>query len=136
MIAGTDAHAKNYSVLLQGNSARLAPLYDLGSGLLLGVHVHKLKLAMKVGGEYAPHKISRTNFERLATDFRLDPIQLIDRLFLLATQVPEALSEAANQPDIAALNSSTPALLTDAVAEWCRTCVRTLQSRRVPAGDP
>jgi serine/threonine-protein kinase HipA len=129
MIAGTDAHAKNYSVLLQGNSARLAPLYDLGSGLLLGVHVRKLKLAMKVGGEYSPHKISRSNFERLSASFRLDPTQLIDSLLVLASQIPEALSEAARSPEIAALKSPTPRLLTEAVADWCRACARTLHSR-------
>ena len=50
IIAGPDAHAKNYSVLLDGNRARLAPLYDLASILPYGDHVPKVKLAMKVGG--------------------------------------------------------------------------------------
>ncbi|MCP3937217.1 MAG: type II toxin-antitoxin system HipA family toxin, partial [Actinomycetia bacterium] len=31
LIAGTDAHAKNYSLLLAGNQIRLAPLYDIAS---------------------------------------------------------------------------------------------------------
>lgn len=35
---GTDAHAKNYSLLLEGDHARLAPLYDLGSHDDLGSH--------------------------------------------------------------------------------------------------
>ncbi|HEY0691385.1 MAG TPA: HipA domain-containing protein [Kribbella sp.] len=33
VIAGTDAHAKNYSLLLLGNQVRLAPFYDVASAL-------------------------------------------------------------------------------------------------------
>ena len=33
LIGGTDAHAKNYSVLLAGDQVRLAPLYDIASAL-------------------------------------------------------------------------------------------------------
>lgn len=32
-IAGTDAHAKNYSLVLRGSRARLAPFYDVASAL-------------------------------------------------------------------------------------------------------
>jgi serine/threonine-protein kinase HipA len=31
LICGTDAHAKNYSLLLAGRQVRLAPLYDVAS---------------------------------------------------------------------------------------------------------
>jgi len=51
LIAGTDAHAKNYSVLIapQGR-VRLAPLYDIASVLPYPrFDLHKVKLAMKVG---------------------------------------------------------------------------------------
>ena len=33
IIGGTDAHAKNYSLLLSGSDVRLAPLYDIASAL-------------------------------------------------------------------------------------------------------
>jgi serine/threonine-protein kinase HipA len=33
LIAGTDAHAKNYSMLLTPGQIRLAPLYDVASAL-------------------------------------------------------------------------------------------------------
>jgi HipA-like C-terminal domain len=36
LIAGTDAHAKNYSLLLSRGEARLAPLYDIASALPYG----------------------------------------------------------------------------------------------------
>lgn len=51
LIAGTDAHAKNYSPLLAGNQVRLVPLYDVASALPYGAHENKLRLAMKVGDD-------------------------------------------------------------------------------------
>ena len=54
LIAGTDAHAKNYSLLLGDPPiVRLAPLYDVASILPYDeFDLHKVKLAMKVGGKY------------------------------------------------------------------------------------
>jgi hypothetical protein len=51
LIAGIDAHAKNYSQLLGKNGViRLAPLYDLASILPYpNMNLSKVKLAMKVG---------------------------------------------------------------------------------------
>jgi len=43
LIAGTDAHAKNYSLLLAGNDVRLAPLYDVASALPYGMHERTLR---------------------------------------------------------------------------------------------
>ena len=53
LIAGTDAHAKNFSLLLGARRVRLAPLYDVASILPYDeFDMHKVKLAMKIGGEY------------------------------------------------------------------------------------
>ena len=53
LIAGTDAHAKNYSLLLAGAQVRLAPLYDVASALPYpDLHVRRLRFAMKIGGDY------------------------------------------------------------------------------------
>ena len=54
IIAGTDAHAKNYSLLLAaGGQVRLAPLYDLASALPYDqLDLRRLRLAMKMGGTY------------------------------------------------------------------------------------
>lgn len=51
-MGGTDAHAKNYSLLLAGDEVRLAPTYDVASALPHGMHERKLKFAMKIGGYY------------------------------------------------------------------------------------
>lgn len=56
---GTDAHAKNYSLLLRRERAELAPLYDLGSFAPYVVSGSaRPKLAMAIGGEYEVSRIS------------------------------------------------------------------------------
>ncbi len=54
MIGGTDAHAKNYSLLIgAGGRTRLAPLYGVASILAYEKYdVQKVKLLMRIGGEY------------------------------------------------------------------------------------
>ena len=50
---GTDAHAKNYSLLLRGERATLAPLYDLGSHAAYpSPSGASLTSAMSIDGEY------------------------------------------------------------------------------------
>ncbi|MGM7667977.1 HipA domain-containing protein [Microbacterium sp. A93] len=56
---GTDAHAKNYSLLLQRDRARLAPLYDLGSyAPYLAAGGGNPKIAMSIDGECNVGRIS------------------------------------------------------------------------------
>lgn len=74
IIAGTDAHAKNYSMLLgaQGE-ARLAPLYDISSILPhlgegeIQAEMRDLKLAMKIDRVYLIDEIMPRHWERCAS---------------------------------------------------------------------
>ena len=74
VIGGTDAHAKNYSMLLgpQGE-ARLAPLYDLSSILPhlgegeIQAEIRDLKLAMKIDKTYELDGIMPRHWERCAS---------------------------------------------------------------------
>jgi serine/threonine-protein kinase HipA len=54
LIVGTDAHAKNYAVMIAaGVDVRLAPLYDVISALPYDrSDPQRVKLAMRVGGKY------------------------------------------------------------------------------------
>ena len=60
-ICGTDAHAKNYSLLISPNRITLAPLYDIASMLPYNPTGSPAS-AMKMGGEY---KFSRIGREQL-----------------------------------------------------------------------
>ena len=82
LIGGTDAHAKNYSVLIgEEGRARLAPLYDVASALPYGeTAMQKLKLAMKVGGKYRLHDIGPHQWAKLATELQLETDRVMEHL--------------------------------------------------------
>jgi serine/threonine-protein kinase HipA len=81
LIGGTDAHAKNYSVLHgSGRQLRLAPLYDLASALPYDqLDERKLKLAMRMGREYLLHNIGLRQWLQLEADLRLQAGWLVRR---------------------------------------------------------
>lgn len=59
-VAGcTDAHAKNYSVLLHGSTVQVAPLYDLATYAPYWDGESSIDLAMSAKGEYRLQRISR-----------------------------------------------------------------------------
>jgi serine/threonine-protein kinase HipA len=97
VIGGTDAHAKNYSLLLSAGSVRLAPLYDLISILPYPRRVpyREAKLAMRVDREYALWKIRRRHWEGLAARCDLDPEPVIERVAEVVAAVPDAVERAA-----------------------------------------
>ena len=121
IIAGTDAHAKNYSLLLSGPEVRLAPLYDIASALPYGTHEKKLRLAMKVGDEYAVHP-QRNTWPRAAQELGIDVDRLVSRVRELAAVAPAAFADASAAPEVVALGRKTPAKLVDLVAERARRC--------------
>ncbi len=95
LIVGTDAHAKNYSLLLSGTDVRLAPLYDVASALPYDdSDGHRLRLAMKVGGQYQLAYIGRDSWSTLAEAVGLDPAATVARVIDVATRVPAAIRDA------------------------------------------
>jgi serine/threonine-protein kinase HipA len=97
VIGGTDAHAKNYSLMLSAGSVRLAPLYDLISILPYPRRVpyREAKLAMRVDREYALWKIRRRHWEGLAARCDLDSGPVVDRVAEVVASVPGAVERAA-----------------------------------------
>ena len=95
LIAGTDAHAKNFSLLLGSRRVRLAPLYDVASILPYDeFDIHKVKLAMKIGGEYRVSQIGLREWQKFAREIRMDANQLIELLQYMAEQIPDEASAA------------------------------------------
>ena len=65
LIGGTDAHAKNYSILYEpGGAFRLMPLYDLISFLPYQQRRAQLTLAMTIAGRRAIDEIRLNHWER------------------------------------------------------------------------
>ncbi len=78
VIGGTDAHAKNYSMLIGAlGEARLAPLYDVSSILPhlgegeIQADVRDLKLAMKIDKTYPLDEVMPRHWERCASAARV-----------------------------------------------------------------
>jgi serine/threonine-protein kinase HipA len=123
IIAGTDAHAKNYSVLLAGPQVRFAPMYDVASALPYDdMYLPKRRMAMRIGGEYRIERISGRHWRRFAIENRLDPDAIVARIDDLATRAPASLAKSAQDAAVQALGSELPARLIERVAARASRC--------------
>lgn len=129
LIGGTDAHAKNYSLLLSGPQVRLAPLYDVASILPYGkFDKHKVKLAMKIGGEYKLDQIGLRQWEKLAREMRLDADAFLARLDTMVQQLPDEVSAAQALARRQGLDAPAIERLAARLIERGRECHRLLGS--------
>jgi serine/threonine-protein kinase HipA len=95
LIAGTDAHAKNFSLLLSGPHVRLAPLYDVASIVPYDeFDLRKVKFAMKVGGEYKLSEIGLRQWQKFAREARINADKLVERLIAMSGQLPDDANAA------------------------------------------
>lgn len=127
LLAGTDAHAKNYSLLLSGSQVRLAPLYDIASALPYDIDLERLNLAMKIGGEYRLRVIGVRNWRKLADALDVDEGRLLERVTELADLLPDAFADACKEEPVAGLGSSLPARLRDLVTRRAAGCRKWLR---------
>ena len=129
LIAGTDAHAKNYSLLLgQNGVVRLAPFYDLASILPYpSVDMSKVKLAMKVGGEYRLRNIGLRHWQKLAAASRFDEAILIDRIRAMAQAMPDRAAAVREQIEGEGLSHVTIARVCKRLATRAAACQKILQ---------
>jgi serine/threonine-protein kinase HipA len=95
LIAGTDAHAKNYALLIgAGGRIRLAPLYDVASILPYpDINFEKAKASMKIGGEYRLRNIRPYHWRKLAAELKLDPEATLRRVSDLAAQLADHVTD-------------------------------------------
>lgn len=124
LIAGTDAHAKNYSLLLSGGPrVRLAPLYDVAS-LLPYDHIdqQRIKLSMKIGGEHRLRDIGIRQWRKLAAELRLDEARLIARIAEMAEEIPDALADIREATRRDGLNQPVVEKLEAALVGRARYC--------------
>lgn len=93
-IGGTDAHVKNYSLLIAPGEVRFAPLYDVSTQLPYPEQISQ-RLAMKVGRHYEVARICREDWCSLARGCRLDEEEVLAQLRELASALPDAICDAA-----------------------------------------
>ena len=101
-IAATDAHAKNYSLLLDSDSITLAPLYDLISHLpyRAGDDPGELEAAMGFGNDYTLASAGRPGAWRAAAvALGLDPERTEDRAEDILRRGADAIDAAIDALD-------------------------------------
>ena len=127
LIAGTDAHAKNFSLLLGGRRVRLAPLYDVASILPYDeFDLRKVKLAMKIGGEYKLSLIGLRQWQKFAREVRVETDDLVERLASMAKQLPDEVNIARTRAREEGLDEAIVERLATQLIERAGECGRSL----------
>ncbi len=129
LIGGTDAHAKNYSVLIgAGGRARLAPLYDIASTLPYDFDFKKLRLAMKIGGKYLLDDISLRHWNKLASSTRLDEEQVRTKCLALAERLSDALADVIKTARADGLDNAVLQRLSEVISARAADCRKILMT--------
>lgn len=100
LLTNVDAHAKNYSILLSGRGARLAPLYDLMCGAAWANITQNM--AQDTGGKNRGRHIHARHWRRMAGSCGLNGAAVLRTVAALAAkvaaEVAAAVEEVRNMP--------------------------------------
>jgi serine/threonine-protein kinase HipA len=100
LTCNTDAHAKNFSIMVRAGGATLAPMYDAMCGAVWG-NVTK-NFAQSIGGKSRGDELKGRDWQRFARDCGLNPRQVVDRVGTLArfalAEAEAAAAEVAAMP--------------------------------------
>lgn len=137
LLGAPDAHAKNYSLIhSRDGSVRLAPLYDIASGLpyerlphngIPGRNDGLGKSAMSIGGEKRFGKVSRRHWTRFARQSGFDETRMLDTVSLMAHELPRAMTAVCEEQSEAIGGSTLPERLAPAVERLCATTLTMLE---------
>jgi serine/threonine-protein kinase HipA len=95
LVCNTDAHAKNYSIILRGNGASLAPMYDVMCGEVWENVTRSL--AQKIAGKNRGNHLSGRDWQQFARECGLNPKQVLDRVGTLAKSAIDAAGAAESE---------------------------------------
>ena len=127
IIGGTDAHAKNFSMLIGASGrARLAPLYDMASILPYDFDPMRLKMATKIGGKYRLEAVLSRHWVTFATQLRLPPADVLHMGTTMAERVPAAFGESVADARPNGLDHPILQRMTDILIARSSLCARRL----------
>ncbi|UPG91044.1 type II toxin-antitoxin system HipA family toxin [Luteibacter aegosomaticola] len=128
LIGGSDAHAKNYSLLLGAQqTARLAPLYDISSSLPYPtINRRKMKLAMKIGSAYRWHDIRLADWINQADLMGVDEEECRAILEGVAEGLPDLASQVAQAVAQDDMHHPVVDRMVDEIAASSATCAKML----------
>jgi serine/threonine-protein kinase HipA len=126
LICGTDAHAKNYALLMAAQSrVRLAPLYDVSSAMPYfprQVDPRRATLAMKIGGKYRLREIGMREWKKCAAELRCDADALRHRIASMAAAMPAAAESVQKEMRSQGIRHAVTQRLVTALRERAAEC--------------
>ena len=135
IIGAPDGHARNYAVMLDERGPRLAPLFDVASGLAYDVNGRSAReVAMSVGGMTLLDQIDADAWRRFAGDNRLDEAATLERVRQLAELAPAAFESVLDEFDSEELRKRLLPPLRLQAATLARTAAAA--SSALPNGSP
>ncbi|MGP9723337.1 type II toxin-antitoxin system HipA family toxin [Corynebacterium sp. AOP40-9SA-29] len=117
LVCGTDAHARNYSIILREGSVRLAPLYDINSHLAY-MPGSSSDLSMSVDGIFRASLVSRGRWIAEAARLHVPAGWMADEIDRQSDVVVESMRAAAEVPNIAQYASPVIAGMIEATEGW------------------
>jgi serine/threonine-protein kinase HipA len=125
IIAGTDAHARNYSInYAPGGAFRLSPLYDVISDLPYQRRGHQSSLAMTIGGTRAIAEIAPRHWSRQAVSVRFPIDTMFGHLRDLLAVLPDAATSVMDRCRTQGLHPPVVELLVRAIEQRCQRLAR------------
>lgn len=97
LVCNTDAHAKNYSLMISGKGFSLAPLYDVMCAAAWDNITRNL--AQKIAGKNRGEHLKKRHWQQFATDCGLNATRLIRRVEELGWIVLRNVAAAAAEVD-------------------------------------
>jgi len=122
-VRGSDAHARNYALLITPGDVRLAPLYDLNTTLSFGDR-WAAHLAMSIGGEDRLDTITTSHWTLFAEQAGLESDWIHDELVAFLANTPDALTTVCDSEDLANETHRMRERLQTASALWCNEARR------------
>ena len=126
LVGGTDGHAKNYSVTIAAQGlVELSPLYDLATAAPYPLEVPwpKMKLAMKLGGEYRMKYIRPRHLDRLGDLAGLSDGELVARAQDLGELMLDRVSEGRDEGIRRGLDEASVTRWSNSLAEHVPRCL-------------
>ena len=127
-VCNTDAHAKNYSLLISGQGFAMAPLYDvLCAAAWDGI---TRNLAQKIAGKNRGEHLKRRHWERFATECGLNPTRTVARTKALANLILAKIKAAI--AEVEAMPAGTHVMLPEfhkAIVTRCRAVLLGIEDR-------
>lgn len=118
LVKGSDAHARNYSLLITPGEVRLAPFYDLNSTLLFGATGEARRLAMSIGGEDRLASVSLGNWKLFAASLRLEEQWVLGEVESMAARLPDVAARICAEPDIGGFAPQAVTRFLDRCTQW------------------